>query len=255
MAKGDRKGLVRFRKPLPKSDTPVKDRLREIIASRNTSSESVDISQPTTPPTSVIETIGSWVAGRDSSYNTRDEAMSSSSIDAVAIPGSPTPLSKKARKRIKRRGNQSTEIEPSTPIYEGTSSILDDTGPQLHLDTSRTTSFQSMDGSVDSFPTKVLHEGYDSQQQQSRGSAEKRDSVISSNWEGNKDDETLQIMTGRDCTIRTWRKIVKPSSWWPCQLYRWLRKITLAVVRSFQGPRRADLFLSFALLLVMEEKQ
>ncbi|KAF2631380.1 hypothetical protein BU25DRAFT_454835 [Macroventuria anomochaeta] len=252
MARG--KGGRRYRKAPPKPETPVKDRLRKIIASRNASSESVDAAQPTTPPTinvnttlqtSFIDNIGSWFTGQDSS-----DSLPMDSIDAVSISGNPAPLSKKARKRLKKQDTQTTESDPSTPTDDADSPILDDGDcSQQESSASRTTSSYLGDGSTDSFPLiRGLHDSI--MPKQLADPAEKRDSVVSSNWEEAKLEKTSQITTKRVSDQAAWRRKSNPSSWWPCRMYRWTRRFILATIRGFQGPRRADFILTFGVLFV-----
>ncbi|KAF1350362.1 hypothetical protein EJ07DRAFT_184348 [Lizonia empirigonia] len=220
MGKGSgRRGFVKRKLP-PKEETPVRDRLRAVAASRHASSENVGTVESATPPSSVIDTIGSWINGSAPSEIPRNVINPEDSSGIAAVSNSPTPLSKKTKKKHQKSGNKR----------------------------SRSTSFQSMDGSVDLFSAKASHGR--STSKQSTDLAEKRDSVISSTWGGVNLKEAAPTVMKQDLPEKSWSKMIRPSVWWPIRLYSWVRRIIFAVVQGFQGPRGSDFWLSLGLLLV-----
>ncbi|KAF9696365.1 hypothetical protein EKO04_005726 [Ascochyta lentis] len=145
-------------------ETPVKDQLREIVAARSKAgSGSVDAVPPTAPSATMFDTISNWFVGKNIGGDIRDEASpSSSTVDSGASPN-PAPLSKKAKRRIQRRSNQSTEITTSTAIDERTSFGLDEAArSRQHPSVSQIASSQSMQNSVESPSKAASHERNDS---------------------------------------------------------------------------------------------
>ncbi|KAH4254658.1 hypothetical protein HBI04_015110 [Parastagonospora nodorum] len=76
---------------------------------------------------------------------------------------------------------------------------------------------------------------------------EKRDSVISSTWEGRK--QSLASML-EPVTPHVWG--LRPRRWWPCRTYRWTKDLLFALGRACTGPRWYDLLLTlFTVAAVM----
>ncbi|KAJ4320037.1 hypothetical protein N0V94_003602 [Neodidymelliopsis sp. IMI 364377] len=250
MARGNKKKpAVHRHRTTVKSETPVTDRLRAIVASRNASPEATDTDPATPPRESVVDVIGNWITGQSSGGSLKHGRVSPvDSMDVVVTPPSPTPLSKNARRRKKRKSNQSTEIEPSTPILDSVSFRLDSTGPSSwQSSASRTTSYQSMDGSVDPFPVKPLE--LDSGTKGLLGAEEERDSIGSHESTYRKPGEIPQVTEGQGRPNKAWFQNIRPHSWRPCPLYRWLRDLVVTFYTGLSGPRKLDFFLSIVLFL------
>ncbi|KZM22400.1 hypothetical protein ST47_g6412 [Ascochyta rabiei] len=232
------------------SQTPVKDRLTEVVAARRKAgSKSVDTAPAMPPLATIFDAIGNWFIGKNSDDNIADEASPfGSTVDSGASP-SHTPLSKKAKKRIQKRHNQSIEIETFTPSKESTSVGLDDAASlRQHPSASHITSSQLINGSMDYSPRTALYERNDAKRPSD--TALKRDSVISNNWEDVNLGRSPRTTKKPGPSKQNWRRLIKRPSWCPCRLYLWLGEFLSALARGFQGPRRADFFLSLGLFLV-----
>ncbi|KAJ8111881.1 hypothetical protein OPT61_g5621 [Boeremia exigua] len=243
---GRGKGSKKSARHQPQPETPVRDRLRHIVASRNASSESVGTTQltpsPSTSATSIAHTSSSWL--------TDGHSGSDLSTNTAPVPNSPAPLSKKARRRAKTLETTNTDSRQSAPVDDTISSTVDNGDALQPYATSQTTSFQRIHDKWHSFfpPIKDLHDRIYSTQPLE--AAEKRDSVFSTNWEDVKVGHSGQTPTKQSSNLAAWRRRFHFYTRWPCRMYRWLRVLVATIIQGFRGTRRNDFILTFSLLFV-----
>ncbi|KAF1931935.1 uncharacterized protein M421DRAFT_2546 [Didymella exigua CBS 183.55] len=232
----------------PVPETPVRNRLRQIIAVQMATPEA----RPATPPTIVDEnTVQQSVLNNLSnrfSIDALGDDLPARSTDATPTPEKPTPLSKKARKALRAREKQATENGPYTPTDPLPS--LDSGSPFGDDSTAlRTASLPSTDGNGYPFPPiKNMCDNFESGFLSK--SVEKRDSVISSDWEDTKIERPWQATAKKGSRGFTWSSKLKLKTWWPYRMYLSMRIFLLAVIKGFQGPRKFDFIITFGFLLV-----
>lgn len=170
--------------------------------------------------------------------------------EMVPTPFSPAPLSKKTRKRLRKREKQSAEDGVPDLVDGRLTPLENESSSRVDWIASRSTSLQSLDGSLDYpfSPSKTLNDRAD--QNSLSKTAEKRDSVISNDWGHAETPQTLQSPDKTESWFSAWYSKLRPKTRWPYRAYTRGRTVVVALFRSFMGSRQVDCLIVLGFLLV-----